>query len=227
VRGEGAESPRRIVKISGTLPAAVDKSAATPYVHSCQVNEMNEANLRRLAKDTDVLAGSSEGRRMSNLLYELAKSCSAGLFVIDGVGVDVATSSFLREGIIGFRNLVRQEKPDLYPVLSNLSADVEEELIGLLNQIGEAFWIFDIDRGVVKKHRLIGRIDPKLKETLELIERGQGYDAGTLWKSTNSTESIGVTAWNNRLASLSRQGLVFESRVGKQKYFHPLYECQS
>lgn len=186
---------------------------------------MNKVSLRRLAKNAAVLAGSSAGRRMSNALWDIAKSCEPGLFVIDGIGVDVATSSFIREGIIGFRSLVRRERPELYPVLSNLASEVEEELVGLLNQMGEAFWMFDMNRGVVKKHRLIGRIDPKLKETLELIERGEGFDAATLWKSTNSTESIGVTAWNNRLASLSKQGLVFESRVGKQKYFHPLYEC--
>lgn len=185
---------------------------------------MNRITLRRLARNADVLAGSSAGRRMSNSLWDIAKTCEPGLFVIDGVGVDVATSSFLREGIIGFRNFVRREKPDLYPVLSNLTPDVEEELVGLLNQMGEAYWIFDISQGFVKKRRLIGRIDPKLKETLELIERGQGYDAATLWKSTNSTESVGVTAWNNRLASLSKQGLVFESRVGKQKFFHPLHK---
>src|SRR5580704_5888705 len=187
---------------------------------------MNKAYLRRLAKNGDVLAGSSAGRNMANSLWEIAKSCDPGIFVIDGAGVDVATSSFLREAIVAFRNLVRREKPDLYPVLSNLAPNVEEELIGLLNQMGEAFWIFDISQGVVKKHQLIGRIDPKLKETLELIQRGQGYDAATLWKSTNSTESVGVTAWNNRLANLSKQGLVFESRVGKQKYFHPLHECR-
>lgn len=188
---------------------------------------MNKAHLRRLAKNDRVLAGSSAGRRMCNALWDIAKSCEAGLFVVDAIGVDVATSSFLRDAVVNFRNLVRREKPDLYPVLSNIAPDVEEEFAALLNQMGEAFWVFDISQGAVKKHRLIGRIDPKLKETLDLIERGQGYDAATLWKSTNSTESVGVTAWNNRLASLARQGLVFESRVGKQKYFHPLHEFQS
>jgi len=187
---------------------------------------MNEVSLLRLARGNDVLAGSSAGRRMCNSLWDIAKASKPGLFIVDCSGVSVATSSFLREGIVAFRNLVRRERSDLYPVLSNLTADVEEEFVALLNQMGEAFWVFDVGRGIVKKYRLIGRIDPKLKETLELIEKGQGYDAATLWKSTNSTESVGVTAWNNRLANLSKQGLVFESKVGKQKYFHPLHECR-
>ena len=187
---------------------------------------MNTVSLKKLANNDVVLAGSSAGRRMSNALWEIAKSSDPGLFVVDGLGIDVATSSFLREGIVEFRNLVRRERHDLYPVLSNLASDVEEELVGLLNQMGEAFWVFDVSQETVKRHRLIGRIDLKLRETLELIERGEGHDAATLWKSTNSTESIGVTAWNNRLANLSKQGLVFESKVGKQKYFHPLYRCR-
>jgi hypothetical protein len=188
---------------------------------------MSKISLLRLAKGESVLAGASSGRRTRERLWDLAKSSSAGLFVIDCAGVDVATSSFLREGVVGFRDIARQERSDLYPVLSNLSANVEEEFVGLLNQMGEAFWVFELSKDIVKKRRLIGRIDPKLKETLELIENGSGHDAATLWKNTNSIESIGVTAWNNRLASLSKQGLVFESRVGKQKYFHPLHTCKS
>lgn len=186
---------------------------------------MNRISLHRLSNSGGVLAGSSSGRRICNALCEIAKPCEAGLFVVDGAGIDVATSSFLREGIINFRSRVRREKPDLYPVLSNLVPDVEEELINLLNQVGEAFWVFEIAQKVVKKYRLIGRIDPKLKETLDLIECGRGHDAATLWRSTSSTESVGVTAWNNRLASLAKQGLVFESKIGKQKYFHSLHEC--
>jgi hypothetical protein len=187
---------------------------------------MNKISLLKLAKENDVLAGSSSGRRMCDALWAAAKFSEGGLFVIDFLGISVATSSFLRESVLAFRNRTRAEKPDLYPVVTNLVANVEEELTGLLKQTGEAFWVFDFTKSAVKKHRLIGRLDPKLKETLELIENGHGYDAATLWKGTNSTESVGVTAWNNRLASLSKQGLVFESKVGKQKYFHPLHECR-
>jgi hypothetical protein len=186
---------------------------------------MNRIRLHTISKGADVLAGSSSGIRLCKALWEAAKTSESGLLVIDCTGIHVATSSFLREGIVNFRRLVRQEKPELYPVLSNLNSEVEEELAGLLNQMGEAFWVFEITQRVIKTHRLIGRIDPKLKETLDLIAGDHGHDATTLWKSANPTESIGVTAWNNRLASLAKQGLVFESRVGKQKYFHLLHEC--
>ena len=151
---------------------------------------------------------------------ELASKAGRGLFFIDFSGVSVATSSCLRECIVEFRRSARDEFLHLYPVLANLSHEVEEELVALLNQMGEAFWLFEVDaRGRTRNRRLVGRLDPKIKETLDLIETGKGSDATALWKSTNSTESVGVTAWNNRLASLSKQGLVFESRSGSRNSF--------
>jgi hypothetical protein len=181
--------------------------------------------LFKLSKGNPVLAGSDAGRRIYGLLWRLAAVSEVGLFYLDFVGIRVATSSFIREAVVVFRNRVREELPHLYPVLINLSPEVEEELTMLINQMGEAFWVYSVDsKGAIRARRLLGRLDPKLKETLELIDAGLGFDAATLWKSTNSTESVGVTAWNNRLAGLSKKGLVFESQVGKQKYFRPLHE---
>jgi hypothetical protein len=183
------------------------------------------ATLLELSNNDPVLAGSGAGRRMFNSLWELAISSNDHLFLLDFSGIRVATSSFIREAIILFRKRAREDLPHLYPALTRLSVEVEEEVLIVLNQMGEAFWCFALDKkGAIQKRNLLGHLDPKLRETLDLIDEGRGFDAATLWKSTNSTESVGVTAWNNRLASLSRQGLVFESRIGKQKYFRPLHE---
>ncbi|MEA2939891.1 MAG: hypothetical protein QOD09_420 [Bradyrhizobium sp.] len=184
-----------------------------------------QARIFDLSNNDPILAGSNTGRRMFNSLWELAFSSKDHLFVLDFSGIRVVTWSFVREAVVVFRKRAREELPHLYPVLTNLSAEVEEEVVIVLNQMGEAFWCFNIDgKGRIRKRRLLGRLDPKLQETLDLIDKGRGFDAATLWKSTNSTESVGVTAWNNRLASLSKQGLVFESKVGKQKSFRPLHE---
>ena len=184
---------------------------------------MKVASLSKLS-NKKVLAGSPEGRRMREILSDLAKASDPGLFVIDFAQIDVATSSFVREAVVIFRNLTRAQRADLYPVVANLNAEVEEELTSVLLQMGDAIWLFDLSKMDVTGHRLLGKIDPKLRETLDLIENGAGYDAATRWKTTNSTESVGVTAWNNRLANLAKQGLAFESKVGKQKYYHPLRE---
>jgi hypothetical protein len=178
-----------------------------------------------LAKQDEVLAGSDSGRQMFGALWELAPSCADSLFVLDFSKIRVATSSFVREAVVLLRTRIREELPHIYPVLANLSPQVEEEVVNVLNQMGEAFWCIEtVKTKVISDWRLLGRLDPRLKETLDLIDEGRGFDAATLWRSTNSTESVGVTAWNNRLASLSKQGLVFESKSGRQKSFRPLHE---
>ncbi|MDB5599198.1 MAG: hypothetical protein JWN71_1242, partial [Xanthobacteraceae bacterium] len=60
-------------------------------------------------------------------------------------------------------------------------------MAALLSQMGEAFWVFDVSpRGEVRNYRLLGRLDPKLSETLGLINSGKGFDAATLWESAKS-----------------------------------------
>jgi len=186
----------------------------------------------RLADLTDqepIIAGSATGRRLFAKLMNVAMKIETGPTVIgiSFAGISIATSSCLRECVIEFRRRLREMKPHIYPVLIDLSDEVEEELGGLLNQVGEAIWVFKRKgRSKNTEQYLIGRIDSTLKETLDLIRSRKKVDAQTLWRREKSgepnSESIGVTAWNNRLATLSRQGLVIESREGKTKIYHSL-----
>ena len=47
---------------------------------------------------------------------------------LDFSGVDAATSSFLRESVLGYRDALRMRRSRLYPVISNADEGVEEEL---------------------------------------------------------------------------------------------------
>jgi hypothetical protein len=179
--------------------------------------------VRELVDGDPVIAGSSTGRRLFAKLIDLAMSKSGGpaVMVLSFAGIEVATSSCLRECVVEFRQRVREMKPDTYVVVADLSENVEEELRGLLSQIGEAIWVFETKRNKVVDQRLIGRLDPKLMETLEVIRAKKRVDAQALWKAEKS-QSVGVTAWNNRLATLSKQGLVIETREGKTKIYQSL-----
>ena len=41
-------------------------------------------------------------------------------------------------------------------------------------------------------------------------------------RRSNGSEDVGQTAWNNRLASLSRLGLLMEMSHGRAKRYRPL-----
>lgn len=170
-----------------------------------------------------VIAGSSTGRRLFAKLMNSIGSVQNGpkVLLLSFAGIEVATSSCLRECVVEFRQRLRDMKPDLYVAVTDLNESVEEELEGLLNQIGEAIWVFQTKRNKLVDQRLIGRLDQKLKDTLEVIRLKKKTDAQTLWKAEKSP-SVGVTAINNRLAMLSKQGLVIETREGKTNFYQPI-----
>lgn len=174
----------------------------------------------QLSECRAVLAGSAAGRKFSSVLKaEVARFGPERTVVeLDFSGISIATSSFLREALVSFRGTLRSSMPNFYLVLSNLGPDVREELSGLLDQMGEAFWIAERD-GSVQSLRLIGRLEEKLNLALSLVEQNVEADASGLWEKTRLAEPIGVTAWNNRLAVLARMGLLFESRSGKHKRY--------
>lgn len=179
--------------------------------------------IRELAGGDPIIAGSSTGRRLFARLISIATSITDGpaMLVLSFAGIEVATSSCLRECVLEFRQRIRETRPDIYVAVADLSENVEEELYGLLNQVGEAVWAFESKRNKLVDQRLIGRLDPRLKETLDSIRSKKKVDAHALWKA-EKYPSVGITAWNNRLATLSKQGLVIETREGKTKTYQSL-----
>jgi hypothetical protein len=171
-----------------------------------------------------VLAGTPFGRSIYDRLWTATARCVTDQsLLLDFGNVEAATSSFLREAVVRFRHRTREERPHLYPIAVNMLPEVEEELAGILEIVGEAMWAFDLSgEGVADRRRLVGRLDPKLKETLRLLERRGSTRASLLWQNQKDGEKIGVTAWNNRLANLSRQGLVVENSYGRTKTYAKL-----
>ncbi len=82
-----------------------------------------------LAGDQAVLSGVQAGRQLLGKLVAAARPPAEPEPVyLDFDGVTVATASFLREGVIAFRDHVRATLPGLYPVIANASPAVTEEL---------------------------------------------------------------------------------------------------
>lgn len=144
---------------------------------------------------------------------------------IDFNGVAVATSSFLRECVIGYRDSARMRRSNFYPIISNADDTVEEELSYLLIGRSEAMLacaLSDADR--VSDLHLIGELDPKYRQTFDLVMRLGETDAGTLLRDYGDDESVKRTAWNNRLATLSGMGLVIEVSHGRAKRYLPVLQ---
>lgn len=177
--------------------------------------------------ETDVLAGAPFGRRVFATLLEATSSepDEPEPVFLDFSDVTVATASFLRETVFGFRNTVRQRRSNLYPVVANASELVVGELKVLVEQQGDVLMLCSLDkRGKPKEAHLLGDLDPKQRITFDLVRKRGETDAAELMREHGKSEQkeVGQTAWNNRLAALAGLGLVIELSQGRAKRYRPL-----
>jgi len=181
-------------------------------------------NMLNLAEN-NVLAGALQGRKTLGLLLEHmeGETMHPQMVYLDFKGTEVATASFLRESILEFRNIVRRRWVNCYPVLANASDSVIEELLILLEPRRDVLMLCGLDEeGNPHSSRLVGALDPKQSITFDLVKKLGETDAKELMRKFKEFENVRQTAWNNRLASLSRLGLLMELSQGRGKRYRPL-----
>ncbi len=179
-----------------------------------------------LAGDRAVLTGSVAGRKLLSALIEAAgRSPSPEVGFLDFMAVEVATSSFLRESVFGFRDYARAALPNLYPVVANAGTAVLEELDFFVRHRNEALWCCGLDAdGTVTEPHILGELDPIQRQTFEaVLERGSA--SAPALAAAGPSDGVGPTAWNNRLSALASKGLLIERRNGKTKTFSPVLEA--
>src|SRR3954467_2917398 len=88
--------------------------------------------------DGEVLSGATTGRMVLADLLKMTASEPATItpVLLNFEWVKVATSSFLRESVLAFRDAIRSRRSNFYPVVANVNADVREELEDLLSRRG-------------------------------------------------------------------------------------------
>ena len=174
----------------------------------------------------EVLAGALTGRKILGLLLERMGKLTANpeMVMLDFKGVEIATASFLRESILEFRTIVRRRWINGYPVLANASDSVIEELLVLLVPQRDVFMLCALDEeGTPHSARLVGDLEPKQRITYELVQKLGDADAAELMRASDESDKpASRTAWNNRLAALSRLGLLLELNQGRAKRYRLL-----
>lgn len=178
-----------------------------------------------LAGGHAVLSGGIAGRKLLNTFIATTPTSAEPVAVfLDFEGIEVATSSFLREAVIGFRDYARVTLANVYPVAANLTAPVLEELEFFLRARNDVFWVCDIDANErTTRARLLGDLDPAQRATFDAV-RNLGIVTAPELALRFSDQSIGPTAWNNRLSGLAAKGVLVERKVGKTKSFSSLLE---
>lgn len=181
--------------------------------------------LLKMMDERSVLSGGMAGRKLlMALIAATAPADAPTAAFLDFTGVEVATSSFLREAVLGFRDYARLSLANVYPVAANLEPPVLEELEFFLRTRNDVFWVCDLDETErVNRVRLLGDLDPVQRTTFDTVRELGAVTAPEL-AARFPDQSIGPTAWNNRLSGLAAKGLLVERKVGKAKSFSPLLE---
>ena len=179
----------------------------------------------RLNEDP-VLAGRLSGKRaFIKALERLPEMTEPTLVLLDFRGVDLATSSYLSEVLLPLRDHLRLRHPPGYAVAANLSERVREEIEEMLRRTSEALLTCITDANEpISNVQLCGRLDEKLEETLALVSCKRETTAAQLHAESREADSVGSTAWNNRLTSLSAKSLIVEILQGRTKKYRPLLE---
>jgi hypothetical protein len=188
-----------------------------------------EISILELGGGLEVLSGQPRGQMLlGKLIAAVSPQENFTVVFLNFKGVNVATASFLRSAILAFRDHCVRAKLNLYPVLANMNDDIGGDLKLVLESRADAFVVCELGLdGVVSAVRLIGSLDDIQQLTFEAVRRNGEADATTLkdvHDKEKGTEGIGVTGWNNRLASLAEKGLVVEVKRGRTKLYRPVLE---
>lgn len=169
-----------------------------------------------------ILSGSADGRRLMAGLVGATPTDAPQAVFLDFSSIEVATVSFLREGVVAYRDFVRASRQDVYPVIANASPPLLEELELFLKDRNDALWACELNmHGDTANHRILGQLDPVQRRTFDLVVSLGSTSAPEL-AAGSPDEKIGNTAWNNRLSALVSKGLLIEERNGKVKVFKSL-----
>ena len=168
------------------------------------------------------LAGASAGREWFLAARSLIESGPPGWHAIDFKDVEIATVSWLREAVVELKRVSAVLRPDIYLVAVNLSELVREELAIALEATNNVMIASDLlADSTVHQPTVLGRLDSALRETLKAIEQLPESDAPMLAKVV---PDLGLSAANNRLASLEEKGILTSEKRGRKRIYRPVME---
>lgn len=167
---------------------------------------------------TSALLGVAAGRAALPRLAEAANKLPACPWaLLDFTGIEMVTASAAREAVLRLVEHLADRRT--LAVLVNLNQETFDE-IEFAAQAGRQLLV--VAEAVTpegpQRLRLLGPVDEKVRETLEIVSKLGETDARGA-NDTYTGGSMGATAWNNRFAALAQARLLMERKVGKTKYY--------
>lgn len=188
---------------------------------------MIRIQLSQLPPASSMLAGAEIGASHAEILKQEARAagCSPVQLVLDAVGVESATASYLKQIVKVFEPAVQGE-PEIYPFVANIgSDDLRFEFEAYLTGADHAWQEVTLRKDGFKPGALLGRLEASAKLTYaELMERGPATAAEL--HERHADEASGQSTWNNRLMRLFELRLAHRERSGRNWIYRPAYNLK-
>jgi hypothetical protein len=165
------------------------------------------------------LIGATAGKRAAPALAKAVAALPATTWLaFDFSAIDMVSASAAREAFLGQVMDDLLERGTL-PVFVALNQEALEEVSFAAEAVKRPLVAAKkLEDGQPVGLKVLGGIEPKQLESLRLVAQLGETDAKTAHEANGGTDT-GVTAWNNRLATLSALGLLTERKYGKTKYY--------
>jgi len=161
-----------------------------------------------------VLSGRQHGiADQPKLMAAANRSAVDGLVLVDLAGAEFLSSSYFDAALWP---LWANGNEELYPILANVSGAAADDIELVLKPRDAAIW-----RVAAKKKigfdaaQMLGTLESGLQQIIAVAKSKGAITAADL-VSERPTESIGATAWSNRLALLHKFRLLRRRRDGRR-----------
>lgn len=181
---------------------------------------MQVVDIRQLT-GTDVLAGAKAGTTHLAKLVAATRSAKAEAVVLDFSGVELATVSWLRDAVVGFRKHCVCASARIFPVAVGMSTGVTEEFSITLEACRETHLVGRIRNGLLVDVGVVGELDHALADTLDVAVGLGTFEAADIQKHR---EGLSLSALGNRLTSLEEKGLLVSERQGRSRRYRTILE---
>jgi hypothetical protein len=185
----------------------------------------------RISRGQSNVAGATLGQdHLKQVLVALPEIIAepGEIVVLDFEGTETATASYMKATVLALLQRGGDDAdgraPNLvFPVVTNLSAEIAEELDQVLiaNRL-PCIEALTFSETRVQQGRVRGVLEAALSETLSALVSGGAASATQLFETRRKEVPISVTGWNNRLAELHRIRLAWRRKQGRQWVYEPI-----
>jgi hypothetical protein len=160
-----------------------------------------------------VLSGRLHGAADKAKLQAAVSAAKSGVVLLDLGGAEFLSSSYFDEAIWPLWASIGD---DIYPVLGNVPTAAADDIEIVLKEQGAAVWSVTAKKKIAfDEARMVGKLDEALRLIVERVQATGDITAADL-AGDRSTESIGATAWSNRLALLHKFRLLQRRKDGRR-----------